>query len=452
MRFVVMGAGEVGRHLAATLSGDGHLVTLVDSDPALRTLVEERLDVGFVLGNGCHVPVLTRAEVGRCDLFVAASSSDEANLAASALAKRLGAARTVVRVATAEDVTDFGKTYEETFRADLLISTQLLATTQILNHVLGYNTLEVKYLGEGALQIRRTSVEEGSMLAERPLAEADLPRDCLVLAFISKGRVVVPTGDDRARPGDDALIFGTTQVIDEAERRISSHARERGLVVIAGGGATAATVTTQLRSRVRRVKLIEQDRGRAEELAAQFPDCDVVHGDATDPSILSSEGVGEAQHFVALTGHDETNLMACLLAQELGAQKLTALVQQSDTSTLWRRLALVDVVSPRTIAAERIQSYIEAGFEPEIVSYENGAAAFMHRRVEAASAVAGGRLRDVEIPQGLIVAAVLRDGKAIIPRGDQTLAVGDEVILFVSREERGMAQILFPAQDAAAPR
>jgi len=446
-RFVVMGAGEVGRHLARTLSAQGHAVTLIDPDPAKRRIVEEQLDVRFVLGNGAHVPVLEAAEVEDCELFVAASSSDEANLAASLLAKGAGAPRTVTRVATSEDVTTYGKTYERTFRTDLLLSTQLLVTIRILNHVLGYNTLEIEYLANGALQIRRTRVETGSALSQRRLADLSLPQDSLVLAFITAGRLIVPTGEDRAQPGDDALILGTTKTIDQVERQISGHAKRLDLVVIGGGGATAHTVADALKRETKTLKIIEADRGRAEELAADFPDCEIVHGDVTDTSVLADQGVGSAQSFVALTGNDETNLMACLLAEELGAQQRTALVQQSETSMLWRRLGLIDVVSPRTLAAERMLNYIDSGYEARILSFENGAAQFIQRRVEQVSAVAGGRLGEIEIPQGLIVAAVLRKGRTIIPDGDFQLAVGDDVILFVRRSEAEFARLLFPGNE-----
>lgn len=443
-----MGAGEVGRYLARSLSADGHSVTLIDSDPSKRRLVEEQLEAGFVLGNASHVPTLRAAEVDQCDLFVAASSSDEANLAASLLAKSEGAPRTVVRVATSEDVTRYGRRYERTFQADLLLSTQLLTTTRVLNHVLGYNTLEIEYLAGGALQIRRTGIEAGSVLTERRLADADLPKDCLVLAFISGGRVTVPTGNNRAQVGDDALVIGTSEAIDDFERRVSRNPRRLGLVVVAGGGATAHAVVARLGGQAKQLKLIESDRRRAEELAAQFPQHDIVHGDATDMSVLASEGVGDARTFIALTGHDETNLMACLLAQELGARQLTALVQKSDTSTLWRKVALLDVVSPRTVAAERIRAYIDSNYEPHIVSFENGAAEFIQRKIYDLSPVAGQRLADVEIPQGLIVAAILHEGRASIPRGDAQLEAGDDVVLFVRSAEADMAHLLFPGHDS----
>ncbi|MDH3686163.1 MAG: Trk system potassium transporter TrkA, partial [Myxococcales bacterium] len=354
-RYAVMGAGEVGCHLARSLSAEGHKVTLIDSDPAKRSLVEEQLDVGFVLGNGAHIPTLEAAEVDQCELFVAASSSDQANLAASLLAKRLGTQRTVVRVSSSEELTRYGRAYEDAFRADLILSTQVLTTTQILNHVLGYNTLEVEYLAAGEIQVRRTHVEAGSLLQQKPLAEVDLPRGSLVLAFITGDRLRIPSGSDRAQAGDEALVLAKTDAIDEVERRVSGHARGLGQVVIAGGGSTAEAVAAGLARQAKRIKILEIERDRAEELAARFPSYEIVHGDATDMATLASEGVGNARAFIALTGHDESNLMACLLAQERGVVQLTALVQKSETSSLWRKVGLVDVVSPRTVAAERIR-------------------------------------------------------------------------------------------------
>jgi len=430
--YVVMGAGEVGRHLARSLSANGQRVALIDSNPEKQILVDEALDVAFVLGNGSHVPTLEAAGVSKCELFVATSSSDEANLAASLLAKRLGAKRTVVRVKTSQDVTKYGRLYETTFDADLLLSTQLLTTTRILNYVLGYNTLEVEYLAGGALH------------AQQPLSKADLPRASLVLAFISNGEVVVPSGADRAKVGDEALVIGTPAALDFVERSVSQHSRSVDLLVIGGGGATAESVIASLDGHATRIKVIESNRERAEELAAMFPHHEIVHGDVTDMSVLSSEGIQNARTFIALTGHDETNLMACLLAQELGARHLTALVQKSETSTLWQKVAVMDVVSPRTIAAERIQQYIDNNLEPHIVSFENGAAEFINCHVYPQSPAADQTLMDIEVPQGLIVAAILRNGHATIPRGRDRLETGDDVILFVRSSEAGMAQLLFP--------
>lgn len=446
-RYVIMGAGEVGCHLARTLSGQGHRVTVIDANAEKRQIVEEQLDAAFVCGNGANLPTLEAAEVAKCELFVAASSSDEANLAASLLAKHLGAPRTVVRVALSEDVTRFGRTYEATFKADLLLSTQVLTTTQILNSVLGYNTQDVEYLAGGAIQIRKTRVEAGSLLNQKSLANVDLPKGCLVLAYITGDELRVPSGQDHAEPGDEAIILGTTDVIDEVERRVSGHSRRVGQVVIAGGGSSAEPVAAGLVNQVKTVKIIEANRERAQELAAKYPEYEILNADATDLATLAAEGIGTARAFVALTGHDESNLMACLLARELGVEQITALVQKSDTSHLWRKIGMVDVVSPRQLAAERIQTYIDNDYKPHIVSFASSAAQFIQRHVVELSPAAGNRLDNIEIPQGLIVAAVLRDGNAVVPSGNHVLEAGDDVILFVSREEISMAQLIFPGTE-----
>jgi trk system potassium uptake protein TrkA len=445
-RYIVVGGGQVGLHLARTLSSEGHGVIVIDEDESKAKVVEE-LDVGFVLGNGAELRILERAQVEECDLFMAVTSSDEANLAASLLAKRLGAQRTVVRVNTYEDVTTYRRTYEEVFRADLLLSTQLLATTRILNQLLGFNTVDVEYLAQGKVQLRKTHLDSGSILTRHPLSEIDLPAGALVVGYLSGSELVVPTGEDRARPGDDALIIGKSEVIDEVEKMCSVSSKRLGTVVIAGGSATGHSVAKSLERQARRVKFIELDRRRAEELAAEFPSFDVVHGDATDMPTLTAEGVGEANSFVALTGHDESNLMACLLAQELGTPQITALVDKAETSSLWRKVGLLDVVSPRVIAAERIRDYIDNGYQANIVSMENGAAQFIQRRLEKASPAAGVRLSDINIPRGLIVAVVLRNGHVLIPTGADRLEVGDEVILFVHRSELATVQLFFPGKE-----
>ena len=446
-RTVVMGAGEVGRYLARTLSLEGASVTLIDLDEEKREVIEEQLDVAFVHGNGGHLATLEAAGVGGCDLFVAASSADEANLVAARLAKLAGAARTVVRVSTAEEITEHGSAYEEAFDIDLMLSTQLLATTQIINNVLGYNTLDIEYLAKGQLQVRKAHVDENSVLCRRPLSEIDLPDQCLVLAFSAPGRLVIPTGDDKAEPGDDVLLFAVAGKVDALEERVAGRATVVGTVVIAGGGSTAREVAKRLAPHTARIKIIERDRSTAEALAAEFPQHEIIHGDATELAALKAENVGSAQHFIALTGHDESNLMACLLAEELGARQITALVDRSDTSSLWRKFDLLEVVSPRVAVAAAITEYTANDYQRTLMSVGNGTAQFVQRRIASASPAAGATLAEIAPPRGMIIAAILRDGRALVPSGGDRLVVGDDVIVFAHRSELPTVQLLFPGAD-----
>lgn len=449
-RFVLMGAGEVGFHLARTLSMQGHDVVVIDIDRSKRERVEDALDVGFVLGNGAHVPILEAARVRDCELFLAVSSVDEANLAAAVLAKELGARRAVVRVGVAEDVTTYRRIYEEVFGADLLLSTQLLATTRILNHILGHNTLAVEYLARGKVQLRKIHLPEGSLLTRHKLRELKMPPGSLVVAFFHGAELIVPSGEDRAEPGDDALILCKTEVIDRVERMISNTKGVPGTVVIAGGGATASTVVQALGRQIERVRIIERNRGRAEELAGRFPHCEILHGDATDVSLLRAERVGESRCFVALSGNDERNLMASLLAQELDVPTVIALVERSEMSQLWRKLGPIDIVSPRRIAHDRIQDWIDSDYASNIVSLRRGQAQVVERRLAPASPAAGVTLAEMNAPRGLIVGAVVRGDKVFVPRGPDRLEVDDTVVLFLQEEHVPIVRLLFPGPEPAA--
>lgn len=451
-RYVVMGAGEVGFHLARSLSRQGHNIVVIDTDPSKRERIEDGLDVAFVVGNGAHLPVLQAAQVEGCDLFLAVSSSEDANLSASVLARHLGAHRTIVRVGHPENVTRHRRVYEDVFRADLLLSTALLTTTRILNHILGHNTVAVEYLAGGKVQLRKIQLEEGSILTRHPLREVKLPRGSLVVAFFRGEELIIPSGGDRAEAGDQALILGHSEVIDKVEQRVSTRAKTLGTVILGGGGATALTVAQALAAQTYQVKIIESDRERAEALAAQLPEVEVLHGDVTDISLLRSERISEARSFVSLTGNDESNLMASLLAQELGVAQVIAKVERSETSHLWRRLGLMHIVSPRTIAYQRIQSYIDSGYSANILSLKSGVAQVMERRLEAASPASGVTLAEMNPPRGLIVGTVVRGDRAFVPSGRDRLEVGDTVILFANKEELPTVNLLFPGKDPRGKR
>ena len=295
-RYVVMGAGEVGFHLARSLSAEGHDVTVIEVDSTRRGRIEDELDVLVIGGNGAHPPVLTAAGAASCNLFMAVSSSDEANLAAARIAKGLGAERCVVRVGEADEVISARRLLEELFSVDLLLSTQLLTTTRILNQIRGHNTMAVEYLADGKVQLRKIRLDSDSPLTQLPLREVEMPKGSLVVAYFHGQELTIPDGNDRAEPGDDALILGKTSVIREAERMVSSSREVVGTVVIAGGGRTGRTVAQALSSFDAQVKIIERNRRDAEELATLFPRYQIIYGDATDFSLLQAERIDLAAH------------------------------------------------------------------------------------------------------------------------------------------------------------
>ena len=448
-RFVVMGAGQVGFHLSRSLSQEGHRVTVIEVAAERRARIDEELDVLVVAGNGAHVSVLEQAQVDRADLFLAVSSSAEANLAAARLARHLGAKRSVVRVAAAEGVIGHRRIYEEVFAVDLILSTQLLTTSRILNLIRGHTTTAVESYAEGKVELRKVEVEPGSLLARRPLREIELPAGSLVVAFFHGDELTIPSGDDHAEVGDEALILASSGVIATVERLVTPRPAVVGTIVIAGGGSTGRTVASALHGGDYRARIIERDRGRAREVAAAFPKFQVIHGDATDLALLKAEGIDRAGSFIAVTGNDDSNLMASLLARDLGIPTVAPLVDRAETFELWQRLGLTHVFSPRVLAYEHIADYIASGYSAHIVSLSHGDAMVLERRLHAASPAAGVTLAEMNPPRGLIVGTVVRGRRVFVPRGADRLEVGDVVILFARKEELPTVQLLFPGRDGA---
>jgi trk system potassium uptake protein TrkA len=449
-RFTVMGAGELGFHLARTLHEEGHDVVMIDVDADRRSRVEDQLDLSFVVGSGTQIPVLEKADVARSELFIAASNSEEANLTASVLAKDLGARRTAVRLETTEELTTYRSRYERLFNADLLLSPQVLATTQILNIVLGHNTHEIDFLAQGRIQLRTINIEPGSAASQTSLRQLPLPSGSLIVAYLSEGaRPSKPTADHKPEPGGQALVLCTSDVQREVERLFSSRFVRPRLVVIGGAGRKGVGVARALIGEVPNIKVVERNRAKAERIAAQYPQLEIIHGDATDLNLLRAERADRPDAFIAAMAHDESNLLACLIAQEAGAREVIAVVRRTETSRLWRQSGRLHVVSPRFLAAERITDYIRNGYKANLIALEGGALRVIQRTIRAASPVIGVSLEELAPPDGLLVGAIVRGKRVFIPQASDRFEAGDQAILFVHRAELPTVQLFFPGPDEA---
>ena len=220
------------------------------------------------------------------------------------------------------------------------------------------------------------------------------------------------------------------------------------VVVIAGAGAAATSIAKELRGHVPSIKIIEIDRHRAETVAASLGGVEVIHGDATDVSVLRNERIDQADAFITTTGHDDTNLMAALIGEEMGVENVITLVRRSETSKLWEQAGTLTAVSPRYLAAARINEYIENGFQADMTSLHGGALQVLQRTVYDASPVVGASLAEINPPPGLLVGAVVRGDGVFIPKSSDRLRAQDQVVLFVNQTELHTVQLFFPGPAA----
>ncbi len=446
--YCVMGIGDMGFHIAEAFGRDGRSLTLIDTDPNKGPRIEEELDAAFVVGNGAQQGVLERARVGEADLFIAASSSEEANLVASVIARNLGAKRCVVRIDTSEDLTTYRRSYERLFGADLLLSPQSLATNAILNVVLGHHTHEVDYLAKGRFELRTIQVQEDSTVARVPMSKVPLPEGARIVGYFdAEHELSIPGPNLRAAPGGLAMVLCRTQTTHEVEELFASRLQEPRTVAIAGGSPAAVAVVRALRNQVKRLRWIERDRRRAEYLAQSFPDVEVLHADPIDAATMESEGLGRADVLIAATSHDDSNVVAGLIAQELGVRQVVALIHHT-TSRLWQRVGEVELVSPHSLAIDHVRNFVANGYKANLVNLADGALQVVQRVIHEASPAAGASLADLQAPRGLIVGAVVRGDRVFMPERSNMLRADDQVILFVHRSQTQMARLLFPGSES----
>jgi len=443
-----MGIGDLGFHIAEAFGRDVRSLTLTDVDPDLSDRIEDELDAAFVVGNGAHQAVLERARVDRAELFIAASSSEEANLVASVIARSLGARRSVVRLDTSEDLTIYRRSYERLFGADLLLSPQSLATNAILNIVLGHHTHEVDYLARGRFELRTIQVQAGSTIARLPLRKLPLPEDARIVGYFDgEHELSIPGPDLRAAPGSLAMVLCRTRSTHEVEELFASRVENPRTVAIAGGSSAAVALVRALRREVKRLRWIERDRRRAEYLAQSFPEVEVLHADPIDAATMESEGLGHADVLIAATSHDDSNVVAGLIAQELGVRQVVALIHHA-TSRLWRRVGEVELVSPHSLAIDHVRNFVANGYKTNLVTLADGALQVVQRVIHEASPAAGATLADLQAPRGLIVGAVVRGDRVFMPERGNMLRPNDQVILFVHRSQTRMARLLFPGSES----
>lgn len=434
MNVLVIGAGEVGYHLAKFLRTEEHRVTLVDTDRRALGRATQGVDVQTVEGHGGDYRVLQKAEAGKADLVVAVTNNDELNMLACLLANKLGAGRTVVRVHAGQHVLDHQYFYKDILGFDLTISPEEMAALEILRVCRGQNALPVENFAGGKLQMRRLEILEDSPACGKSFAELRIPAKVLATAVARSAEVTIPRGDFVLGPGDFVMLIGIPEALDKAEKVMGGRRDLPKRVLVAGGGPIALLVARDLESLGVGVRVIEPDEKRAEEISAIMEGADVVCGRPTDPDLLQQEGVHRTDVFVALGESDEGNILSCQLAKSLGANKSIALVNASAYAHLSTRLGIDHGVSPRRLVARRIAQYVRGAAEGSITPIYHGAAEVLDRVVPPRWPHAGYSLKEIPFPVGSVVGGMIREGEALVPHGDTKIEEGDHLIIFATRD------------------
>jgi trk system potassium uptake protein TrkA len=441
MHVIVLGGGEIGFALAQALSAR-HQVFVIDHDPQVADRFEP-LDVQFLLGPATSADLLGRAGIDKADVLVACTGLDEVNIVACALANEFGSPRSFCFVSREEF---FDLPQEQglgRFGISRLVWPEAQLAEDIERIVRAPGAMDAEVFADGAIHMLEYRLDEASSLIKKRVADLGLPRGALVVAVRRGDHFFIPRGDSRLDAGDKAIVMGLPEALAEVgQRAIAKGVAKRPRVAIIGGGDVGFRLAKRLESGGPfDVTIVERDQARGELLAAHLQRTLVLNGDGTDLELLESEGLGRSDVLVSVIDHDERNLLASLLGRQLGAKRIITRVGRRANLRLFERVGIDVAISARGAAVASVLNQIEGGSARLLAIVEQGAGRVLE--LDVPPGYQAKALRDLAAPHDSIVGAIVRQGRAVVPRGDDQIQAGDRLIVFTTRESADNARESF---------
>lgn len=447
MRAIIVGAGEVGFHVADRLSKQGHEIVMVDLKPERLDYVQSHLDIGIVEGSGASPVVLEEAGVKQAELLVAVTSVDEVNLVTCMGSRGQPGMVKVARVSNPDFYTDDHRFHPSRFDVDVMISPEQELANDALRILQSTVATDIAVFAEGGLQVVAVPIPDDAPVTGKTLREVtaeigDLP---ILTATIERdGSPIIPTGSTVLRPGDHAYIVATPSSVPVALKLCGQEQSTLKSAMIAGGSGEAYYLTKLLLQHGVQTTVIVSERKRAQEFAEKLERALVLNGDATDIELLELEGVGDVDAFVSLTDEDQHNIFSSLVAKHSGAKQVVTMVSRLEYVPLARRIGLDAAVSPRLSAANAIMGHIHRGSVTRISAFKDTSAEAISFAVSSASPLVGRPLAELDFPEGALVAAIARGSQVIVPRGRDSLEPGDDAVVFALPDAVAEVTKLFP--------
>ena len=438
MKIIIIGAGQVGATLAENLAGEKNEITIIDSDQKILSSLQDRLDLQIVCGIGSHPDVLRKAGAEDADMLIAVTSSDESNMMACQVAHSLFKTPTkIARVRSEQYIIYQDQLYQhKDIPVDYLIAPEQLVTNAIKKLIDYPGALQVVEFADGRASLVAVKAYYGGLLVGHALSalKEHMPNvDTRVAAIYRRGRPIRPLGSTVIEADDEVFFIADTRhiraVMSELQKLEASYKR----IMIAGGGLIGAGLAKRLEA-THNVKLIEFNPERAQYLSSVLDKTTVFQGDASDASLLAEESVDRIDAFIAVTNDDEANIMSAMLAKRMGAAKAMVLIQRSAYVDLVQGGDIDIAFSPQQATISALLTHIRRGDIVNVHSLRRGAAeaieAIAHGD-EQTSKVVGKQIKDIKLPPGTTIGAVVRAEQVIIAHSDTVIKANDHVILFL---------------------
>jgi trk system potassium uptake protein TrkA len=437
MKIIILGAGQVGSSVLASLASEQNDIVMVDTQPAVLKDLQDRFDIGTVQGNAAHPPVLARAGAADADMLIAVTSDDETNMLACQIADILfKIPRKIARVRAIEYFAYAGMFSPETIPIDVVISPEQIIT-QFIERLLEYpGATQVLDFADGRVRLVSLRAHAGGPLVDREIRalHQHMPNvHARITALFRKGQPIVPNGSTVIRDGDEVFFVASPAEIKDVMRELGEREKPYRRLIFAGGGHIGKRVAQTLETRYQ-VKILEKDRKRARKIAGDLANTVVLAGDATNKELLVSENIENTDVFCAITNHDEANILSGMLAKRLGARRVITLINKSAYAEIIDNTSIDLVISPQQATIGALLRYVRRGDIAQVHSLRHGACeaieAVAHGKA-GQSKVVGLPIDKIRIPQGLVMGALVRGEEVLQIHHDTVIEEGDHVIMFL---------------------
>ena len=441
MKIVIIGLGTIGKTILKTLSKEKHNITLIDENKDKIEELISKYDVSAVIGNGARMDIQKEASVKTADLVVALTDSDELNIFACMVARKVGAKNTIARVRN-HDYSNQIAEMKDDLGISMLVNPEKDTANEIFNLINLPSIVQVEHFAKGRVLLVEILAEKGCLLIGESLYSLGkkFSTKVLICAVQRNGQVFIPSGNFTIEEGDRLHFTSDVSKLGDFLSEANLVKSPLKNVMIVGGSKISLYLAEQLSKKKYKVKLIEKDRKNAEILAETLPRVTIIHGNGMKHDVLIEEGLEGMDAFVSLTDIDEENMVASMFANKMHVKKTISQIKSDDLVGMLSELGMHNNVSAKHVVANRIASYIRA------LANKRGSnvltlSLLVNGQVEALEFVAKAQektynkpLKELHIKENCLIACIIRDNQVMIPDGNSCIKQGDNVIVVTTHK------------------
>ena len=442
MRIVIIGLGTIGKTILKNLADEDHNVTIIDEDKDKVEGLIEKYDVSGVVGNGASISIQKEAGMRTADLAIVLTDSDELNIFACLVAKKLGVKNTITRVRNPEYSKQIMEMKDE-LGISMIVNPEKDTATEIFNLINLPSIGQVDHFGNGRALLVEIVAEKGCSLIGQTLISIgrSLSTRVLICAVQRGQEVIIPTGNFLIREGDRIHLTSDAKSLRDFISEINLVKTRLKNIMIVGGGKIGYYLSDELSKKKYKIKLIEGNIERAEELAESLPRVTIIHGNGTQHDLLIEEGIEAMDAFIALTSTDEENMVVSMFANKHNVRKTITLIKSDDLYGMLDELGINNIVSPKNIVADRVISYIRAITNKRgsnvltlyrLVNDQVEAVEFLAKRKQ--DKIYDKPLKELKIKKDCLIACIIRPNEVVIPDGNSCIKIGDNVIVVTTHK------------------